>query len=305
MPTPDLHTPCVRHLAWACFGPTLFASLPAAQSQPRLTTQRMAWLQALDRQPAALQAWLAGQANRRLGHYFEALWAFFLTQQPAYRLLARGLPVREHGRTLGELDLLYRDRHGSVLHVECAVKYYLLAPGQGGDALADWLGPSVNDTLARKLTHLLERQLPLSRSPAAIQQLEALGIREPHPRLALKGQLFPRFSQQARLPAGVRKETLAGGWLPLAELPGLLKPGSHWCLPEPQDWLGPVRYPSALPARTLQRQLEPAIVESGRARLVTGMRPRADGSWEEVARYFIVPDDWPARAESARLSGYT
>ena len=81
----------VRHLAWACFAPPLIevTGLPdvngTADCRFELTQARQAWLQALDRAPGELEAWLDARSGRRLGLYFERLWQFFLAQDDGVR----------------------------------------------------------------------------------------------------------------------------------------------------------------------------------------------------------------------------
>jgi hypothetical protein len=76
---------------------------------------------------------LARLSSRRLGLYYEALWQFALRQAPGIELLAANLAIRDGGHTLGELDMLLRDRDG-VHHLELAIKLYLgPSTGEGSD----------------------------------------------------------------------------------------------------------------------------------------------------------------------------
>ena len=129
----DYHTREVRDLAWACFSPPLLLSPGLAQPEEAvsncglgLTDARRSWLERLDRDARPLLEHLARRRGSRLGIYFEQLWHFFLTEDPAVDLVAHNLPVRADGRTIGEFDCLYycRERRRHV-HLELAVKYYL------------------------------------------------------------------------------------------------------------------------------------------------------------------------------------
>ena len=79
----------VRDLAWSCFSERLMHvdSLASYSSEISdchftLTQDRRAWLAELDANPAPLIDALGGKPPKRLGLYFEALWQFFLQQDP-------------------------------------------------------------------------------------------------------------------------------------------------------------------------------------------------------------------------------
>ncbi len=159
---------------------TLFSSLRVILAPPMLDAtpwpQRHPlagsdWVQApqeladflfqLDQDSRPLEEWLALASTRRLGRYYERLWQFAVQHAP--------------GETLGELDLLLRDREG-VHHVELAIKLYL-GPQDGDGARPEhWLGPGSNDRLDRKLTHLSQHQLPMSARPESRATLAGLGV---------------------------------------------------------------------------------------------------------------------------------
>ncbi|MEZ5555625.1 DUF1853 family protein [Haliea sp.] len=187
----------VRDLAWACFAPPMMhveqAGITTA-SFP-LTAARVAWLQALDRDPSSLMHWLSARPATRLGLYFEQLWQFFLQQDSETMLIANNVPVRDAGRTLGEFDCLYwcRRRERPV-HLELAAKFYLGCHAPCVDAdpptAYSWLGPNTIDRLDRKLQRLTQHQIQLSRQPAAQPVLDALHAAEPLREILLSGQLF-------------------------------------------------------------------------------------------------------------------
>ena len=126
-----LQHPQVRDLAWTILSPALLEQAPWQQRHPLAAScwngnpgLLADWLLLLDADAALLEAWLARRSVRRLGLYYEQLWQFVLAQTPDIQLLATNLPIRDGGQTLGELDLLFRDREG-VHHLELAVKFYL------------------------------------------------------------------------------------------------------------------------------------------------------------------------------------
>ncbi|MGH8352425.1 MAG: DUF1853 family protein, partial [Pseudomonas sp.] len=156
----QLHQPQVRDLAWVLLSPPLLSAAPWPQRHPlsasawaRTPGQLADWLLGLERDSAELEAWLAQNSVRRLGLYYERLWQFALRAAPGIELLAANLPIRQAGQTLGELDLLLRDREG-VHHLELAIKLYLGPPQADGRDPAHWLGPGSRDRLDLKLDHL-------------------------------------------------------------------------------------------------------------------------------------------------------
>lgn len=177
-----LRHPEVRDLAWAIIAPPMLIDTPWPQRHPlagsdwvQAPDQLEHWLRQLDRDSYPLLHCLSLGRTRRLGLYYERLWQFAVQHAPGIELIAANLPIRHEGHTLGELDLLLRDRDG-IHHLELAIKLYL-GPQQGdGRDTAQWLGPGCHDRLDRKLAHLREHQLPISARPESREALAALGI---------------------------------------------------------------------------------------------------------------------------------
>src|SRR3990167_2119469 len=108
-----LQQPAVRDLAWTLIAPPLLSDALWPQRHPlaasdwaQVPEQLADWLQRLDQDPSALDAWLARASNRRLGLYYEKLWQFALQAAPGVELLAANVAIRQGGQTLGEMDLL-------------------------------------------------------------------------------------------------------------------------------------------------------------------------------------------------------
>jgi hypothetical protein len=144
-----LRQPQVRDLAWVILAPPLLHTAPWTQRHPLAGSRwadrpedLQAWLQALDDASQPLVDWLAQAPTRRLGLYYERLWQFALHQAPGIELLAANLPIRKGGHTLGELDMVIRDRDG-VHHLELAIKLYLgPVAADGHDAFQCWVASS-------------------------------------------------------------------------------------------------------------------------------------------------------------------
>lgn len=121
----------------------------------------------------------------RLGKYFEALWAAYFEAHPDWQIRLSHQPVYHQKRTLGELDFVVSHNDGPLLHLELAVKFYLLA-GEANN-LAHWVGPNLKDSLGRKYQHLTQHQLKIGQH----QDVSAMLGRAPDDHKAIiKGRFF-------------------------------------------------------------------------------------------------------------------
>lgn len=220
----SLTDPLVRRLAWACFSEPLikdFGALADKVTAPvfELHEDRQRWLRQLDADPARLHVFLQKRCHTpRLGLVFEALWHFFLEEDPQTDLLAHNLPVREHGRTLGEFDILYycRERERAV-HLELALKFFMAdaQPCIAGDKLSLWLGPNSRDRLDLKWGHLRRHQLALVQTASARKLLEDLGLDDVDQEVSFKGWLF-HHREGTPLHTSINPAHPRGQWWPVS-----------------------------------------------------------------------------------------
>ena len=310
-----LHDPAVRDLAWLLFSPDLLSAsragaplaLPAATEIEGETT--LAWLHALDRDPAALHAQVHKPSLTRLGFYAEALLEYFLTHGPLARLIAANIPLRTAERTLGEVDFLLESVRGERLHWELAVKFYLhIGKGDGAATLAHYVGPNLQDRFDLKHARLLNHQLGLS----ARDEFASLGFEGPwRAELFVKGRLFYRDDGLGRSLASNPPPELAGD-----HLRGWWKTASEWQDSKADGLFASLPRLGWMAERTLSAQEGDALAEQMAAlseRVATLSSPimvaryeRYDGhyardfltgdGWREHSRGFIVPDEWPERA---------
>lgn len=299
----QLHHPTVRDLAWTLLSPPLLAAVDGLRPRHPLCAsgwaahpERLAnWLHDLDRQPQALLMQTPGANGSRLGRYYEELWQFALGQAPGIRLLAANLAIRDHGHTLGEMDLLLEDDEG-LQHIELAVKFYLGPPQADGRASRDWLGPGRLDRLDLKLEHLLQHQLPLSCRPEARELIQALSSRAPQASLWLAGYLFYPWPTPCSSPRSAGTQHLRGRWVQRRDWAACLaaaRPG-RWQPLARLRWLAP----SACSADELwsAAQLDAWLDElpaDAAPRMLVHLTETADGRWQERERVFLVNDRWP------------
>lgn len=297
-----LTRPHVRALAWLLDAPDLLN--PAApQWQGRIATlappspSTADWLAALERDPAALDAALGARFYSRLGLYAEKLMAFYFAEHGL--LQAHGLQVRA-GRndTVGEFDFLLRD-DGRLLHWEFATKFYLHDPADGVAPLAQLVGPNLADTLAAKMSKILDKQLALASHPAA-QALLDQPVDEA--RALVKGWLFYRPGQRVDLP-GIAPGHCHGYWVAESECAAL--DGDHFVILPRLQWLAPCKAPlaaGALARQELQALVADHMAHAAAPLMVARVAPQGQ-YWVECERGFVVPDDWRIQAAARRLSG--
>ena len=285
-----LTEPRVRALAWLIDSPDLLDANSAAwhgriASLGPVTPAVAGWLAALQHDPAPLDAAFGGKVYSRLGLYAEKLLAFYFEQHG--QLFAHGLQVRaSRNDTVGEFDFLLH-QGDRLLHWELATKFYLL-DGAPDAALNHLIGPNLADALGLKMRKIFDKQLALASHPAAQPLL-------PQPvdaaQALVKGWLFyPQGVVQAM--TGIAPSHAHGFWCTAGELPAR----AYVLLPRLQ-WLAPYkgRDEQVLAAGELEVALaQPYMV----AEVET-----VDGWQVEVARGFVVPDDWAERAGERRQAG--
>ena len=80
----------------------------------------------LNNEPTRFIEYISDRASSRIGFYFEALISFLLNEYPEFELIAEHLQLHQNGKTLGEIDFLYKNMNtGEITHLEVAFKYYL------------------------------------------------------------------------------------------------------------------------------------------------------------------------------------
>lgn len=214
----------------------------------------------------------------KVGRHFERLHDLALANDPSVTLLASQRALRDGGRTLGELDCLYR-RDAQVVHREIAVKFYLAV--SDSQAQRDWWGPSKRDRLDLKLERMLSHQLRLSDKAASAWPDDL-----PRPELSealLLGALFRR-REHTRLPEGSNESVDCGFWCYLSELEDQGHADANWVVLDKPWWLSPQQ---ALSGPFMTRgQIHICLAQRDYPSLVA----RVDDS--AVQRGFVVPDGW-------------
>ncbi|MEK6789710.1 MAG: DUF1853 family protein [Pseudomonadota bacterium] len=308
--------PAVRDLVWliasaplicdapTCDAPTCddspVAALPAnaaiwpdAASYLALYTRHEPWLRQLDADPQALLTFIAQARDYRLGRYAEDLLHFWFAAPDnlEFTLVASHMPLREHGITLGEPDFVVRERSsGKLWHIELALKFYL------GTADQQWLGPNRQDSLARKLNHLRQHQLPLLKTPAGQAWLQTQGLYTPTPWAWLKGRLFTPFAASTGTTAAhAGHDAITPCWFTPREL-HTFSQNQHcqWHTLAKNHWLATG---SSTPEQHPVFDIEDALStfpDTGSQALIAFQGER------EVLRAFVVGESWAQAPISSR-----
>lgn len=249
-------------------------------------------LEQWDRDPDSGPAVLTEAAHPRLGLYFERLYECVMTQLLGWELLGKNIQVAGQGRTLGELDFVFREpSSGRVEHHEIAVKFYLgCQPDLNAPPL--WYGPNTSDRLDLKAARLLDHQARMAERPETILALEALGLPQPsRTRIFMPGYLFYPDGQTLPDPAGVPATHARGCWRYASRV--YPREMLHWAHLRKPHWLGPWVQPEPPDPQAAQDRLA-QVQATGTPRLFARLaQDTRTGCWGEVERVFVVPEHWP------------
>jgi hypothetical protein len=273
-----------RDLLWTINSPSLIQS-PQERNVLELPT-----CGAADFNASMLQTRLDAVPNHRVGRYFEHLINFYLEAVRGFEIVERGLQIQEHGRTVGEIDFLFRDASGSLVHCEAAVKFYLYVP-ESNDSGSHLIGPNSSDNFERKMQRLFEHQLPLSeeRFPEVTRR-----------QAFVKGCIFyhPLHNQPKSLPDQLSPDHLQGSWIRESEL-DLLDDSSipaRFRLVRKPHWLSPEMATSSddtlLTSDDVKDSLRIHFAERRTPQLVSQLT-ESEEFWQESSRVFVVSDQWP------------
>lgn len=294
--------PIVRDLWWAVTGPGLMDGAFCALAEPHAAEALLPAFTALEANPerlhAAVGATLAAE-RLRLGTYFEELIRFFVTDVLGHRDARSGVVISENKRTIGELDLLFRDRDASY-HWELAVKFYLHVPNLTSDPFEGYVGPQTRDRLHLKMARVRDHQLPLAQHAAAERIVAPW---KPLQSAAfVKGRLFYPVSsdwRNGRAGTSIASDHSRGWWCAVDQARDSLPEADAYALLTRREWFAPVATTASNVTPWSRDEVlawcaEAAAtwpVGTARSYVVAGL----DSEGEETHRGFLVSLGWPGR----------
>lgn len=272
-----------RDLLWAINSPSLIrTSIEHSSCWPVCEAAEVA--------SKSLQNFCDQHARHRVGQYFEDLVHFYLKAVRNYEIVEHGLQIQEGGRTVGELDFLYREAGGNLHHCETAVKFYLYIP-ESNESGSQFIGPNAADNFERKTQRLFEHQLKLSeeRFPSVVKR-EAF----------VKGRIFyhPLRDSPEKLPTALAPEHSRGVWIRESELDWLKSNGADTKFRTARKPLWLAQDVATLDDSELRSadeicgQLRQHFTERRTPQLINALIANGE-FWQESQRTFVVSDQWP------------
>ena len=266
----------VADLAWAMNSPSLIESNKNyAHSLPRVRESEI--------DGRHLSEFVNFNSQRRVGRYFERLVHYYLLFVLRYELVANQQQITSAGRTLGEIDFLYRDHSGALTHLEVAVKFYLHLP-ESQYLGSHFVGPNSSDTFEQKTGRLFNHQLELGRAIwTDIDRRAAM----------VKGRIYyPEGVINAdRSPEYLAKGHVRGTWFRVSELPRFeVDLSLRFQIFRKPRWLTIDPTAESVSGKVLRRYVTEHFERSVSPIQVGIVRDKLDLDY-----VFIMPDHWPAR----------
>jgi len=276
----------VRDLVWAVNSPTLM-KLTSQESVPRRP------LKISDVDQEHLRIYMTSPREQRVGRYFERLIVYWVRFILGCEIVDHALQLRDGKRTVGEIDLLFRDELGRLNHWELACKFYLQV-NVSDATVADYIGPNVNDTLRKKAERLLNHQLPLG-----VRCFPEIDISEAF----VKGRIFYHWqtSTKVAMPEELAAGHLEGSWLRMREVAELLRTRRHrYRILRKPFWLAEEIVASTDDDVLSSDQLAHFLQNHFSSRhtpILLSQFCDSPSTERESQRWFVVPDQWPFQSE--------
>ncbi len=176
--------------------------------------------------------------NLSLGRRIERFFEFYMNQSKNYDLIKSNIQIIKDKETLGELDfLLYDKRAKKYLHIEQIYKFYLYNPSLPNE-IDRYIGPNQNDTLAKKLTKLKNKQLPLLFKDETKKYLNGINTNTIEQKVCFKGNIYVPMSFQNKNIPIINNSCIKGFYINYEEF---LKQKHfkeyEYFLPKRNDWI--------------------------------------------------------------------
>ena len=177
--------------------------------------------------------------NLRLGHKIEHIFLQLIQHSEQFKLIGHNIPIRRNKISLGEIDFIIQNtKNQEYTHIELTYKFYLLRKEKSAVEY-NLIGPNKKDSFYLKKEKIKNRQIPLLKTPEAIEALKAHGIalNEISHRVCFKSQIFIPFSDHSVVLAPFSTQCIVGKYLSYKEFGSTPFTSSHFYMPSKQEWL--------------------------------------------------------------------
>ena len=282
----------IRDLMWVANSPSLLA----VSGEMTLTGTHHELFSVASDQPSLneseidadhLQDFLTKNPHNTVGRYFESLVYYWIKYIRGLEVLVCNEQIKHAGRTIGEIDLVFRNEQDRLVHWETAVKFFLHFP-QPHSFSSDYVGPNSRDNLDRKINHLFGHQLKQSLDGSINADFREAFVR---------GCIFyhPSNPSPDRKHSRLHAAHLRGRWIHASEVNKLPHPGNwNYRLMRKPHWLAmtPNQMP-AIPSMEIDCWVEQQFEHSDRPVMLC--TDRSTGNLDGAAdRIMVVSDQWPA-----------
>ena len=282
----------VRDLMWVAKSPSLLAvagemTSTGTHNEPFSVASDQPSLNRSEIDAGHLQGFLAKNPHNTVGRYFELLVYYWIKYVRGLEIVVFNEQIKRAGRTIGEIDLVFRNEQDRLIHWETAVKFFLHVP-QPHAFSSDYVGPNSRDNLDKKITHLFGHQLKQSLDGpinANFHEAFVRGCIFYHP-----SEPYPD-QKHCRLHAA----HLRGCWIHSSEANELPQPGKwNYHLMRKPHWLATTpNQLSAIPSMEIDGWIKQHFEHSDRPVMLCTdrLKESVDGVAERI---MIVSDQWPS-----------
>ena len=125
-----------------------------------------------------------------LGKRIERFFEFYINQSANYELIKSNIQIIHDKETLGELDfLIYDKKNQKYFHIEHIYKYYLYDISFKNE-IDRFIGPNRDDSFAKKIKKLKNKQLPLLYKNETQKYLDGIDINNIEQKVCFKGNIY-------------------------------------------------------------------------------------------------------------------
>ena len=292
----SLPHPAHRDLAYLLNAPCLLTDCDEFSVVP--SSQFLAWfneakdwiLQDAIESPHKLLDFVNTPRQYKLGLYSEDLFLYFLEHQTQFKLLLHDQQVFQGKQCIGSMDFIIETPDGTVEHWEMAIKYFMQRCSSTN--WIDFVGPSHVDSMERKLTKMVGRQLLLSDKPETHALLTELGIPIPtQKRVISVGRFQAPYDMDFVRPKGCDPLQPQAHWIRREVFTELFEnTDTLWKIRPHPWWIAPYLTTDESELINTQTVLE-SPMEKDRFLMLSEMEKVPQG-WQEKHRWVLVVDNW-------------